>query len=210
MIAPKPTVSQGPVPAHTQVTTGDIETSDGPLTTLRGAGVDVDVRRVGQVAIGICLVGVAVLAIIQVVAGFQKNAQINSLRNNGVPVQVRVTGCMGLLGGSGSNAAGYDCRGTFTLEGRTYTENLPGNTLLTPGSMLQGVSVPGDPALVSTPSIVAGEHASWTVFTVPVILFVLLAGILGVLFIRRRGARGARRAGHVRTGSPSPAIDHRS
>jgi len=210
MIAPKPTASQGPAPADSQVTTGDIDSSDGPLTTLRGAGVDVDVRRIGQVVIGICLVGVAVLAVIQLVAGFQKNAQINSLRNNGVPVQIRVAGCMGLLGGSGSNAAGYDCRGTFTLDGRTYTENLPGNTLLIPGTTLRGVSVPGDPALVSTPSIVAAEHPSWTVFAIPVILLVFLAAILGVLFVRRRGARGTRRADHIRTGSPSPAIDHRS
>lgn len=192
------------------MTTGDIDSPDGPLTTLRGAGVDVNVRRVGQVVIGICFVGVAVLAVIQLVAGFQKNAQISSLRNNGVPVQIRVSGCMGLLGGSGSNAAGYDCRGTFTLDGRSYTENLPGNTLLTPGTTLRGVSVPGDPALVSTPSIVAGEHPSWTVFAIPVILLVLLAAILGALFVRRRGARGARRTDHIRTGSPSPAIDHRS
>jgi hypothetical protein len=210
MIAPKPTASQGPVPADTQVTTGNIDSPDGPLTNLRGAGVDVDVRRVGQVVIGICLVGVAVLAVIQLVAGFQKNAQINSLRNNGVPVQIRVSGCLGLLGGSGSNAAGYDCRGTFTLDGRTYTENLPGNSLLTPGTTLPGVSVPGDPALVSTPSIVADQHPSWTVFTVPVILLVFLPAILVVLFVRRRGVRAARRTDHIRTGSPSPAIDHRS
>ncbi|MGH9097146.1 MAG: hypothetical protein ACRDWB_06950, partial [Acidimicrobiales bacterium] len=123
---------------------------------------------------------------------------------------IRVTGCMGLLGGSGSNAAGSDCRGTLTLDGRTYTENLPGNSLLTPGSTLQGVSVPGDPALVSTPSIVAAEQPSWTVFTVPVILLVFLAAILGVLVIRRRGVRGGRRSDHLRTGSPSPAIEHRS
>jgi hypothetical protein len=187
-----------------------MDSPDGPLTNLRGAGVDVDIRRVGQVVIGICLVGVAILAVILLVAGFQKNAQINSLRNNGVPVQIKVTGCMGLLGGSGSNAAGYDCRGTFTLGGRTYTENLPGNTLLIPGTTLPGVSVPGDPALVSTPSAVASQHPSWTVFAIPVILLVLLAAILGLLFVRYRRARGSPRADRIRTGSPSPAIDHRS
>jgi len=210
MIAPKPTASHGPAPADTQVTAGEPDASDGPLTHLRGAGVDVDIRRVGQVVVGLCLVGVAVLGVIMLVAGFQKNAQINSLRTNGVPVQIRVTGCLGLLGGSGSNAAGYDCRGTFTLDGRTYTENLPGNTLLTPGTTLRGVSVPGDPALVSTPGAVAAEHPSWTVFAVPVILLVLLAVILGVLFVRRRRVRGAQRGDRIRTGSPSPAIDHRS
>lgn len=192
------------------MTTGEIDSQDEPLTNLRGAGVDVDIRRVGQVVVGICLVGVAVLAVILLVAGFQKNAQINSLRNNGVPVQIKVTGCMGLLGGSGSNAAGYDCRGTFTLDGRTYTENLPGNTLLIPGTTLRGISVPGDPALVSTPSAVAAQHPSWTVFTVPVILLVVLVAILGMLFVRRRRTRGAPRTGPIRTGTPSPAIDHRS
>ncbi len=192
------------------MTTGDNDPPEGPLTTLRGAGVDVDIRRVGQVVIGISLVGVAVLAVILLVAGFDKNAQVTSLRQNGVPVEIKVSGCMGLLGGSGSNAAGYDCRGTFTLDSRTYSENLPGNTLEIPGTILRGIAVPGDPALVSTPSQVASEHPSWTVFTIPVILLVFLAVILGVLFVRRRRVRGAPRADHIRTGSHSPAIDHRS
>lgn len=210
MIAPKPTGPQGSASANTQVTPADIDSPDAPLTNLRGAGVDVDIRRVGQVVIGICLVGVAVLGVILLVAGFQKNAQITSLRQNGVPVEIKVAGCMGLLGGSGSNAAGYDCRGTFTLDGQTYTENLPGNTLQIPGTTLRGVSVPGDPALVSTPSAVAAEHPSWTVFALPVILLALLAAILVVLFVRRRRVRGAPRADRIRAGSPSPAIDHRS
>jgi hypothetical protein len=210
MIAPKPTDPSSSASANTQVRPGDIDSSDAPLTNLRGAGVDVDIRRVGQVVIGLCLVGVAVLGVIMLVAGFQKNAQITSLRQNGVPVEIKVTGCMGLLGGSGSNAAGYDCRGTFTLDGQSYTENLPGNTLQVPGTTLRGISVPGDPALLSTPSLVAGEHPSWTVFAIPVILLVLLAVILGALFVRRRRVRGAPRAERIRTGSPSPAIDHRS
>lgn len=209
MIAPKPTAPQGS-PSENPVTNGEIDSPDGPLTNLRGAGVDVDIRRVGQVVIGICLVGVAVLGVILLVAGFQKNAQITSLRQNGVPVEIKVTGCMGLLGGSGSNAAGYDCRGSFTLDGQSYTENLPGNNLLIPGTTLRGISVPGDPALVSTPSAVAAEHPSWTVFAVPVILLVLVAAILGVLFVRRRRARGAPRVDRIRAGSPSPALEHRS
>jgi hypothetical protein len=209
MIAPKPTVPPGSAPEN-PVATGKIDSPDGPLTNLRGAGVDVDIRRVGQVVIGICLVGVAVLGVILLVAGFHKNAQITSLRQSGVPVEIKVTGCMGLLGGSGSNAAGYDCRGTFTLDGQSYTENLPGNSLQVPGTTLRGISVPGDPALVSTPSVVAAEHPSWTVFVLPVILLVLVAAILGGLFIRRRRVRGTTRADRIPAGSPSPAIDHRS
>jgi hypothetical protein len=210
MIAPEPTSSQGPDPADSQVTTGKIDSSEGPVTTLRGAGVDVDIRRVAPVAIGICLAGVAVLAVILLVSGFHKNAQIANLRQHGVPVEMKVTGCIGLMGGSGSNLAGYQCRAAFTLDGQTSTENIPGSNFLATGSTHQGVAVPGDPALVSTPSAVAAEHASWRVFLIPAILLVVLVGILEALFLRQRRVRAAPRVDRVRTGSPSPALDHRS
>jgi hypothetical protein len=210
MTAPKPTAPRDSAPANTQGTTVNIDSPDAPLTTLRGAGVDVDFRRVGQVVIGMCLVGVAVLAVILLVAGFQKNAQIASLHQNGVPVEVKVSSCTGLLGGSGSNAAGYQCQGTFLLNGHTYSAVVPGDSLHVPGSTLQGISVPSDPALLSTPSLVAAEHTSWRVFILPAVLLIFLAGVLGALFLRRRSARDARPVDHAWTGSPSPAIDHRS
>ena len=87
------------------------------------------------------------------VAGARKNAQIADLRQHGVPVEVTITGCQGLLGGSGSNAAGYACRGTFTLDGRRDDEALPGNTLLSPGTKVRAVAVPGDPG----PRLDAGD-----------------------------------------------------
>ena len=68
----------------------------------------------------------AVLVVVFTVAGVHKNSQINRLRHDGVPVTVTVTNCLGLMGGSGSNAAGYSCTGTFTIDGTRYTESLPG------------------------------------------------------------------------------------
>jgi hypothetical protein len=49
------------------------------------------------------------------------------------------------------------------------------------------VAVPDDPALVSPVSIVGAEHASWTVFVLPAVLFVVLV-LVGstVLLVRRR------------------------
>ncbi len=161
---------------------------------LRGAGVSVDGRRVGQVALGIVLATLAILAIVFTVVGVHTNQQDDRLHNDGVPVTFTVTGCMGLLGGSGSNAAGYACRGTYTLDGHSYDEQLPGDSFHRPGSTVAAVAVPGDAALISPASIVAAQHSSASVFVLPAILGVvfLLLGALLLLLPRRRRAASAR------------------
>jgi hypothetical protein len=173
MTDPEPTASEEP-------------SQTGPLTNLRGAGVSFNARRVGQVVAGLLLASLAVLAAILTVAGFHKNDQINDLRQHGVDVQITVTGCLGLLGGSGSNGAGYSCRGTFMIGGHTYTESIPGNTLREPGTQLQVVTVPGDPALLSPVATVNGEHASGRVFILPVILLAALVLLAAALLLKRR------------------------
>jgi hypothetical protein len=161
--------------------------------TLRGAGVQVDARRVGQVALGLVLAALAVLTIAFTVIGVHKNQQADRLHNDGVPVTFTVTGCLGLLGGSGSNAAGYSCHGTYGLDGHRYTELLPGTAFHAPGSAVSAVAVPGDPALVSPTSIVRNEHSSSSVFILPAVLgllFVLLLGMVLLLQRRRVAADG--------------------
>jgi hypothetical protein len=165
------------------------EPSDAALSTLRGARVEVDVRRAGRVVVAICLVGLAVVVVVLFVAGANKNAQIAQLRNHGVAVNVTVTGCLGLLGGSGSNAAGYACQGTFTLDGHRYRESVPGNVLRPPGTKVRAVAVPGDPPLLDTRHAVATEHMSLSVFVVPTILLVVLLLVVGALVLRRRHVR---------------------
>ncbi len=160
------------------------------MASLRGAGVGtIDGRRVARVALGAVGVAAAVLTVILFVAGADKNAQITSLRTRGVPVEVTVTSCMGLLGGSGSNAAGYACQGTYVVGGHRYRQAIPGDVLRRPGSTVRGVTVPDDPELLSTARDVAGEHASWRVFIAPTVLaLVLVAGgaALAVGRLRRR------------------------
>jgi ABC-type Na+ efflux pump permease subunit len=162
------------------------ETSDRPLTVLRGAGVDVDPRRAVQLVVAVCLVALTVVAVVLLLAGTKKNSQAVSLHDHGVPVTVTVSGCLGLLGGSGSNPAGYSCKGSYTFDGHRYQQAIPGNALLHPGAVVQGVIVPGDPSLLSTPGAVADQHASWRVFILPVILFALVAVALVVLLARNR------------------------
>ena len=160
------------------------EPLDAPVSTLRGSGVDVDSRRVVHVVVGLCLVALATVVIILSVAGAHKNGQINRLRQHGVNVEVTVTSCLGQLGGSGTNAAGYQCRGSFAINGRHYNEIVPGNTLLPPGTAVRGVIDPGDPALISTVGAVASEHASWRVYLLPIILAVALALLVAAVVIR--------------------------
>ncbi len=150
--------------------------------------MQVDARRLAQVGLAIVLITLAALAVGLTIVGFHKNQQIDQLHTHGVPVTVTVTGCLGLLGGSGSNAAGYSCHGTYTLRGRTYNESLPGSAFHRPGSTIDAVAVPGDPALVSPVAIADAQHSSAGVFILPAVLgggVVLLVGIL-VLRARRR------------------------
>ncbi|MGO8869817.1 MAG: hypothetical protein ACLQPH_00175 [Acidimicrobiales bacterium] len=181
MIAPESTAPDGPA--------SGAPGPEEPLTNLRGAGVQVDVRRAGRVAVGVTLVALAAVTALLFAAGAKKNAQITELRAHGVPVDATVSGCLGLMGGSGSNLAGYDCSATYTVDGHRYTEGIPGNGLRPVGSRIAGVTVPGDPALFSTPAAVAAEHPSASVFVVPTLLLLVLLPLAGVVLARRRRSR---------------------
>jgi hypothetical protein len=159
------------------------------LTNLRGAGVSADFRRAGRLLVGLLLIGTLATAVALAVAGFHKNDQITKLHRYGVPVTITVSGCLGSLGGSGSNAAGYSCRGNITLDGRRYSEAVPGNSLYSPGTPLQAVVVPGDPALLTTASALKAEHTSWTVFVPSVVLLAVLVVLSGGILIKRRRLR---------------------
>ncbi len=188
MIASEPTTPGQPGSEETDGA-GQTVPADRPVSTLRGAGVTADARRVGKVVVAACLVALAGVTVGLFVAGASKNAQITSLRSHGVPVEVTVTKCHGLLGGSGSNGAGYACRGTFEIGGHRYNEAIPGYGQLSPGSSIRGVAVPGNPPLFSTAGAAATERASWRVFILPSVLAVILVLLLGAVVLRIRHVR---------------------
>jgi hypothetical protein len=162
-----------------------------PISTLRGAGVDVDSRRVAQAAVVLCLGVLAMVSAVLFVAGASKNAQISELREHGAWVGVTVSSCRGLLGGSGSNAAGYACQGTYTFDGKRYQEAIPGNVRRTPGTSVAGIVAPDDPQLLSTPSQVRIEHASWRVFIAPGALTLAFLVTVAAIILRWRSHRRA-------------------
>jgi hypothetical protein len=173
--APAPTPGAAPAPG-----------AEERVAPLRGAGVQIDGRRLAQVFLGIVLATLAVLVVVFAVVGAHKNHQIDELHDQGVAVAVTVTSCQGLLGGSGSNGAGYACRGSYVLDGHHYDEQLPGTALHAPGTVIRAVAVPADPALVSPVSVVDSERSSASVFVLPAVLFVVLVAIVVVVLLRRR------------------------
>jgi hypothetical protein len=183
--------SRGSPSAAQQAPTDDtLDVSRRPLTTLRGASVEVDARQAARVVVALCLTALGVVVVSLFVVGVHQNAQITRLRQQGVPVAVTVTGCRGLLGGSGSNAAGDSCSGTFVLQGRRYSATIPGDTLRAPGSTIRLVTVASDPGLLATVHQVQSEHASWRVFILPTVLLVVLAALVTAFALRRRRKRG--------------------
>jgi hypothetical protein len=129
-----------------------------------------------------------VLAAVFTIAGFRKNQQIQELRTQAVSIDVIVTSCVGLLGGSGSNFVGYSCTGSYTVGGQRYRELLPGAAPLAQGSIVHAVVVPSDPALISTAAVVSSEHTSWKVFILPAVVFLaaLLVAVGFVVMVRSR------------------------
>jgi hypothetical protein len=182
MIAPE---SSRPTVASAGGSAEPVESGDQPVTTLRGAQVDVDMRRAGRVVVLGCLVALVAAAAILIVAGIHSNSQITALRQHGVPVSATVTGCTGLMGGTGAQSAGYSCTATYTLDGTQHRQAVPGLAFHARGDTLAGVAVPGDPKLFSTPAHIAAQHASWRVFVVPGVLLAV-AFVVGGLSLRRR------------------------
>ena len=198
MTTQEPTAPDRPEPSVPRAPVDGPDPAEERLAPLRGAGVDVDTRRAAQAVVAVCLVALAVLTVVLFVAAAKKNAQQSSLAAHGVPVDVRVTACLAEMGGSGSNAAGYACTGTYVVSGAHYTEAIPGSSLLAIGSTVRGVTVPGDPGLLSTPGMVRAQPATWTVYIAPTVLLLVLLAAVALLLVRRRRGAAAGATGPAR------------
>jgi hypothetical protein len=176
---------------------------DEPVMTLRGAAGAGDLRRIGRTAMAVGLIGLAVAVALLFFDGARRNDQLTRLHNDGVPVTAVVSSCRGLLGGSGSNPAGYACRGSYSLGGHQYSEVLPGNALIGPGTAVRLVAVPGDLGHLYTVGDAASAHPSWNVYILPTVLVVLL-GVLTALARARLIASG-RRAGYSGSAAGAPS-----
>jgi hypothetical protein len=155
-------------------------------TSLRGAQAQPIGHTFWRVVGTLVMVVFASIVTVSFISAANDNARIGRLKSHGVSVQVSVTGCVGNIGGSGSNAAGYTCRGSYRVDGVRYVEVIGSkSTLSDPGSIVRGVADPQRPNTVELASAVASSSASSSAFLVPGLLTLLWVA-LAVVWLRRR------------------------
>src|SRR5665213_2650707 len=92
----------------------DLPSPDDHVASLRGATAVSVGRRAKLVAGSLGLVALAAVLVVSFLSVTNDNARIDRMKANGIPVTVTVTNCRGNIGGSGSNSAGFTCRGDYT------------------------------------------------------------------------------------------------
>jgi len=91
----------------------------------------------------------AAVLVVAFVTAANDNARIERMKTHGIPVTVTVTGCTGNVGGSGSNSAGYTCRGRYVVRGVTYRELIGSlSTFAASGTTVHAVADPSKPSTV--------------------------------------------------------------
>jgi hypothetical protein len=157
---------------------------------IRGGGGIVDTRRLFRISVGSAIVALAVLVIVLTIQAVHKNSRIDGLQHRGVPVDVTVTGCLGVLSGTGVTVAYFQCSGSFDLAGRSYHAVIGGsNVNHAAGDVVKAVADPKHPTSISTASSLVNAHSSWRAFVGPAVFFLLLVLLIaGAAWWSRRNS----------------------
>jgi N-acetyltransferase len=157
--------------------------------------------------VGASLAALAVLVIVLTISAINDNSRANRLRNHGVPVSVTVTGCVAVASGTGETVYGYDCTGTFTVDGHTHSAAIRGNNgSHATGAVIEGVTDPSDPSILSTAAAVSKSHSSWAPFISPAVALVLLIAAVALTIWRIRRLQGRAAAVPGDSGSQVTAV----
>lgn len=128
----------------------------------------------------------ALIITVSFISATNDNARIDRLKDHGVAVAVTVTSCVGNIGGSGSNAAGYTCHGSYRLNGIHYREIIGSKTASSSaGTKVRAVADPSRPSTIEVVSAVHASSSSASVYLVPSLLALCFV-VLTFLFLRRR------------------------
>jgi len=154
------------------------------VNSLRGASAGSIGRTFWLGAAALGLVVFTAVLVVSLVSAFNGNARIERMKAHGIPVTVTVTTCNGNLGGSGSNGAGYTCRGTYRVDGTTFHEVIGSMaTFAGSGTAVQAVADPSNHGTIKLSSAVKASNASPWAFVPPGALAVVLI-ILTWMFVR--------------------------
>jgi MYXO-CTERM domain-containing protein len=157
------------------------------VASLRGAQAQPIGRQFWLVMGTLVIAVLAVIVIVSFISAANDNARIDRLKSHGVSVVVTVTNCVGNIGGSGSNAAGYTCHGEYRVKGVMFHEVIGSKTTFsTTGTAVRGVADPAHPSTVELTSAVASSSASPSAYVVPSLLALLLVALTMILLRRRQ------------------------
>ncbi len=158
-----------------------------PLAVLRGATVEKRRSLSRRTWWWLLQASLVALAVVNVVSVSNDGQREQRLRLHGLSVTVRVTNCVGNLGGSGSTGAGYHCTGRYTVEGASYAETVVGqSTFLAPGREIAGTVDPTNQHYVVATSALSSLTTSSIAYW-PAALSVL--SLVGCALLTRRRQR---------------------
>ncbi|MCW2522818.1 MAG: hypothetical protein JWO63_1153 [Frankiales bacterium] len=161
---------------------------------LRGAqAARVDRKRVSATLVALLAITLLTLVIVLTFQAVTTNLRLRELRAHGTPVQATVTGCVGMASGTGITAAGFSCRGSFQLDGRSHNATIRGtDQLYPPGQSVAAVADRVDPTVLYLGTDPSRFDWSWRVFLAPAIcLLCLLCLCAGLAWRRWRSANSS-------------------
>jgi len=163
-----------------------------------GGGIEIETGRLVRFVVAACALVLIILVVALTISAVDQNDRQTRLQQKGVPVEVTVTGCVAISAGIGQAIVAYTCSGDFGLDGHRYNEVIGGTTIVHPvGEKLEGITVRGDPGLLSTAEAVDRKRSSWSAYVTPIVLGVAATIlILGLVLwpsrqLRRRSGAGS-------------------
>jgi hypothetical protein len=158
------------------------------VASLRGAQAASLGRRFWLRAATVGLVIFAVAIALSFASTLNDHSRLDRMKSHGIPISVTISNCVGNMGGSGSNVAGYVCRGTYALDGVKYNEIISSmTTFASPGSRVHAIADPSQHGYVALASAITNASSSSAAFVVLIILFAVLLLLATLLFrIARR------------------------
>ena len=162
----------------------DVPPATVELTSLRGPQAQRIDSRFWRYAGAAVLAIFTVVVIVSFISASNDNSRIDRLKSHGISAVVTVTGCVGNIGGSGSNAAGYTCQGSYRINGVRYVETIGSlSTMTIQGTKVKGVADPERPSTIELASALATSSTSSSVYVAPMLL-ALLVIFLALVFFR--------------------------
>ncbi|MGA2294740.1 MAG: hypothetical protein ABSG24_05890 [Acidimicrobiales bacterium] len=197
----RPIASEGPASARAN----DEPPLDRHVSSLRGAAGASVGRRFWLVAGALGLVVFTAALVVGFLSVAHDHARVERLKDHGIPVTVTVIDCIGNVGGSGSNGAGYTCRGHYTVGATSYRELIGSMTTFSAsGTKVRAVA---DPAHHSSVTLASAVEASSTSSGSFVVLGLLSLGLVALTLALIRVARRSNSPGHAPSAPPGTSGD---